>query len=256
MEIGDGRRVRPGLMSFRWCAMILRFSVARGRLDVIAGEGPAEFVRVCRELAAEYSDGSGTIVLRAVRGEAPTADFHGDFSSAFQQRLRNLWALAARAQRLPDRRGVPLPIFQIAVGDSEARPVLGNPPEVITKFCEAFARANPAAVVRVTGMLEDDVVNLHVMGEMPELVQGRLLRRWAEHQRMTSSVEHRPNLTKVSRSERPVGRVRGTIGVWGAVILAGFLAVGLKGRTREAASHPASGSLEALAPVGLAERLV
>jgi hypothetical protein len=108
-------------------------------------------------------------------------DFHGAFAPEFRQKVRNLWSLKANGHKLPERLDTPRPVFQVEIGEGRARTVLATPPGVVTSFCEAFARANPTAVVRVTGLLVDGAIRLQFMGDMPELAQSRLLRRWDQY---------------------------------------------------------------------------
>jgi hypothetical protein len=196
--------------------MILRLSFLGGQMEVIAGEAPRDFLGACRELAAEYPECRGTIVLAAVRGEAPAVDFHGAFAPEFQQKVRNIWALKASGQRLPERLDTPRPVFQVGIGEGRARTVLGSPPSLVANFCEAFARANPAAVARVTGLLVDGGVRLQVMGDMPELAQSRLLRRWDPHQETVRLSGPEPDRPKRHR-----------VGVWVGGIVSAVIILGV-----------------------------
>jgi hypothetical protein len=54
-----------------------------------------------------------------------------------------------------------------SVDHGEVRRIRGAPPEVVTRFCEAFARATPAVMARVGARREGGTTRLDFTGDMP-----------------------------------------------------------------------------------------
>lgn len=156
--------------------MIYRLRAQNGHLEVVSGEVPPDVLAACRALAAEDPSCEGLVVLCEGAGEEPSVQFQGRFGEPLQQGLRSLWSVRVAGSGSPAAPEV----FAIAVEKGSVRTLLGEPPEVVARFCRAYARANPSATARVAGRAGRDGVDLYFDGEMPPHVRERLQKRWRE----------------------------------------------------------------------------
>ncbi|MEW6488223.1 MAG: hypothetical protein AB1578_09960 [Thermodesulfobacteriota bacterium] len=147
-----------------------------GHLEVVSGEVPPDLLAACRALAAEDPSCEGLVVLRGEIGEESSVQFQGRFGEPLRQGLRSLWSVRGEGSGGPASPEV----FAIAVEGGGVRALLGEPPEIVARFCRAYARANPSATARVAGRAAGSGVDLHVDGEIPPQVRERLQRRWRE----------------------------------------------------------------------------